>query len=569
MSLQKKFIISLIIGIIHILPDLLFFLDCGKDFKGIAFSGTTDELFYLGRLNLLERGSGILNGHGLFEHINDTWSIHSPYKEMILFFPGKLLSLNNWQCDLLWTIVMPIFIFWTVYSLTLELSGSKKASVASGMTIIFGFNIFVFDGTFRLTDSYLIFMRTVSPQLPHLVLLLSLLLACQGMKTSTIWKSIASGILAGTLIYINIFYWIYFVFGFLMFSVLFFFTCKDSVYSIKKNILIIFLSFIITIPFWIHYVSILKIPSYQDVKFRMNIGNQTGSKIPILPFSQIAIFSYVLFCIRNKFTKQESIFLFSFPLAGLILLNQHLITKIKLPDIYIRNYLLKTFLLIAIFIVTVGIIKEILPKYQWLLKPVTKVVYFYCILLMLCGIFIQTNYFFNNKDDFFGYQKWGDVFRWLNRNTGPNDVVLTDPLDKTPIADFILAYTRNYVYLPRNVALFVSHDEYQRRYLLATKVFMHSEEEILSSIELCRIYGMATLKNYGGSIDCYKEGLKNVDVYNKLKINNMFEYKVNYIINNNPLLKNLIINSYPFVKIAYEANNIQVFKIISNDRISL
>jgi hypothetical protein len=564
MPVNPKVILSLTIGAVHILPDFLFFFYCGKKFNGIALSGTLDEIFYLGRFNLMERGLGVLAGHGVFEHIHDTWSVMSPYKEMMLSILGKLFGLNNWQNDILLTFLMPIFVFWAIYYLTLELSSSTKASVASGVTILFGYNLFCLDNFLsNITNSCLLFMRPVSPQLPHLILLISLFLAYQCVKSANLWKSIVTGALSGILIYVNIFYWIFFISGFATFSILTFLLDKDSTCPVKEIFWAIAISIAITVPFWNHYLYISQIPAYQDIKLRYNIGNAANQMTFVFPITQVGLFGFILFFLRKDFMKPRSLFLFSFPMAGFLFLNQHLVTGVKLSEIYIRNYLTKTFLLISFIVVAFDILGIFEKKYQWFNKNFKKLVFLYVAFLLSMGIFIQYNYFNTHSKQFLAYQKWGEIFSWLNKNTSQDSVILTDSLDKFPTADFLLAYTQNYVFLPVDLSAFITNDEYLRRHLLSAKFFMHPEKDILSSLQLCRnIYGIATLANYGGSIDCKNENIKSAKVYKKLTVNDLFKYKVDYIINDNPLLKNQILNSYPFVKIVYEANNIQIFKIM-------
>lgn len=562
MYFKQKFIISLIIGIIHILPDVLFI--CERDFKGIALSATLDELFYLGRFNLLERGVGAQVGHGVYEHINDTWSIQPPYKEIFLSLPAKLLGLTNWQNDILLTFIMPIIIFWLIYYLILELCSSNIASLMAGLTIIFGYNLFV--GNFSYiknifsvqTNSYLWFMRAVSPQLPHLVLLLCLLLSYKAIKSKSMPMAVATGVLSGFLIYINFFYWTFFILGFFIFSV----------FMLRKNFLHVFnialysvaISFIITIPFWVHYINISSIPSYQDIKFRFNIGN---NKQVVMPIFQSVLFGYILFFLRKDIKNPRNLFLISFPIGGFILLNQHIITNVNFPAIYIQNYLMKTFLIISFFVVTVEIVNSLIMQHKNIKLFIRRLALVYCIFLFTFGLLIQFNYFKNNRMEFLNYQKWSKIFEWLKNNTNENDVVLTDQLEKTPIADLLLANTHNCVYLPRSIAMFISNEELLKRYLLGLKFFMYSEEDIKNNSEsLCHsVYGMASLKEYGGNINCDRELPKFIIAYNRLNVTDIFKNKVDYVINNHMELRDKIIKSYPFVKVVYESDSIQIFKI--------
>jgi len=573
--LLKKILIfsvfTILIGAIYIYPDIRFIIGEGENFKGITLTATNDEAFYLAKLNGVYKGDYRLANVSIYEHRNDLWLV-PPYFMVGIGLIGKAFNIPVPYLDIILSFLFPIIIFWLIYLLVFHLSGSWKLGILAACSILLGYAAFtthyhIFKDVilFKFSQS-LWFLRPYSPQLTYTPFVLSLLLIYLFIDTHRISTLFLVALSIASLNYIHLHLWAFLFSGlaaWLVFSIL----QKDSL--IRKNIIIILVSSLfLGIPYWINHYKVSLSPNYAYLNEMFGTEYSHRSIIPIAHI----LLSSIIVLLNRKSSPKSFYFLLMFLVAGLLCLNQQIITGEIMGPIYFLTYTNKTFIILGL-VVSLNKIRlpnSILKKFSDDFKAYVLRGAFIVSIVALFSLALaqQNNYYNKNKKTFSKIQSMRGAFDWLNHNTEKEDVVLTDSLE---FGSFLFLrtftmYTKNYYYLNVESTSLISKEERGARFLYAMRFFRYSPKEVESILNYgdgVIIFGLSTCYGLAEDVDEYI--LKLIDRYKELTnedpISLINHYKVDYIfLGRKDHLFDTFENRYPKFSKVYDDGNYKIYK---------
>lgn len=568
--------ISLLIGLIYIYPDLCFVYELKNEFKGIALTATHDELGYLACIKAVYKGNLTCSGIDIYEHRNALWT-QPFFSELIEGSIGKLLRIDVIRLDILMSFFLPVILFWLIFILLLSLSDSKAYSLLGATFILLGYSVFTGTPVAILKEIFvthrfsepLWFLRPISPQFNHIVFILTLIMIYSGIMQKKRLGVLLSVFLVGALFYVHPHYWTYIYVG-LFLLLLSSFSIKDK-NTLKSTSLIIILSFLISIPYWIHAYQIKLNLNYLDA---LTFAGLVYTHKPILPVLHIVL-SIGIIAILWLLRDVNIAFFASFLIGGLLCLNQQVVTGVTLVPGHWQGYTNKTFLIIALVYVLFRIITRLKKGDAIRFFKLFKVSLFLGILFLYAiGFRQQDNYYRANKANMRERQAIAGVYNWLNRNTKNTDVVLTDPynylLGKSPYNLEVLTYTDCYTYLPIMYTSLLSKEEYEDRILTALRFFNYPLETVnfyLTHVNGGYFFGLRAHPDYGNNLIPASEIKRIIDryvsLYNLDMIQAIKKYKVDYAIVENKYSPqyDLLIKKNKLIPV-YKDKNFSILKII-------
>lgn len=569
------FLFALVVGLAHVYPDIKFIHELGDDYRGIAITPSNDEVKYLAMINTIYKGQDIcLGGFDNYEQIGQPWTFGF-LPVLALGVVGKLFNITVINLDMLMTFLLPAILFVLLYFFILRLSESFSLAVIGSISLILGYSVFtanvqIIKETFMLSySSHLWFLRPISPQFNHILLILALILIYESLCSNKIFLSWAAGILTGLLFYVFIYYWTFIYAGL---SVLFFvfLARRENLYR-RKIFTIFFLSVLISVPYWLNFWRLLHHPHYRDLEYFLNVIN---SRRPILPVSYILSSSIILFTYYKKEINLSFWYIFSFLVGGLICLNQHIITgKVMFPGHWM-GYSNKTVLIVSLFVSLKNIRESVFIRKINNVKWSKYLIFFvYSIVLFLVAFQQQENFYKSHKDYYSQKQSMADVFMWLRNYTDKEDVVLTDPFTSSfPEPDDVLLYAHNFVFLPISVGTLRSKEDLEDRYLICLALFGYNEkeaEEKAFSFQDGKFFiRMRAIAEYGGGVidPLYVDYLKKryVQIIKDTELKVLNKYRLDYILlNKNNYSQERLLRRYGNLVLTktYEDNIFVIIKI--------
>ena len=569
---------SLLVGSIYIYPDIRFILDSGSEFNGFTLTATADEAFYLSRLNAVYNGDYALASGGLYEHRGDLWLV-PPFTEVLLGSIGKSLNIPVQYLDIIFSFIFPVVIFWLIYLLVLNLSGSSRSGFIGAASVLFGYAFFstkleiikaiCLDFDFAQP---LWFLRPFSPQLIYIPFILALFLIFKFVSSRSRWSLVLTAFAIVWLNYLHLFIWAFICAGLGVRLIIALFR-KEKL--ISKNIIFIFIvSFILAIPYWFNHYQITQSPSYS---FLQIIFGAESSHRMILPKIYILVTLLILYMSR-KSRDNTFWYVLSFLLGGIVCLNQQVISGTIIEPVHWTNYTNKTFLIIGMvaclrYAVLPGSLLRKIPANSILTCKKVVSILLICFFVII-GIIQQNNYYHDKKKDFLELQTLSGAAHWLNNNTSKEDVVLTDSI-RFPAFVFVrnlLLYTHNYYYLSVEAHSLISQDEKEHRLLSAMRFFDYTPKEAEEVIDFWKglnFIGVSARYSITGDLDtidldAYVSDLKIKwdDFLRQAPVSLVAKYKVDYVLlGKNDHLFNTIENKYPAIKKVYEDNSYKIFQV--------
>ena len=453
--------------------------ELGEAYQGIGLAGATDELIYLARVDSLTHGeSWTLNSIFNVEHADSPW-LFGFVGEWVTALVSAGLGLNPTRADVLLTFVFPIGVFWLAAALVYRLSGSWRLSGLWSTLLILGY-YFVTATPRILVDLLqgrlvrpLWFVRSISPQFSYLLLLGGLLLIYRAVERESRASALGAGLLTGALVYTFFHHWTFLCAGVGVLGLVGFLTSRRA--WVETALIVLTVTAVLSIPYWVNNWKVMHHPNYGYLAERDGL---IMGRTPFLPLPYV-VGSVLVILVMSRGPNLPFWFVTSFLLGGLICLNQQLLSGATLQPGHWQNYSLKTFLLIA---AAAALGQGLAPMRKKLPNAVaTSCTVAGIVVLAGLGVWQQNQYYRTNRSKFAAKQPLAQVMRWLNANTTPNTVTLTDPMNaidwSTPTRIDVLAYSHTYVYLPSFSDTLISREEVEDRYMAALHFFNYSAEE--------------------------------------------------------------------------------------------
>lgn len=574
-NIKVFLILSIIIGFVHIYPDVKFICKQGDEFKGITLNAAHDSIVYLGRINSIYKGDKkAIAGIDIFEHKDDPWVL--PFiPELVLGTIGSTLQIPLNYFKIVLTFFLPVINFWLIYYFAFLVGNSKSAAIVSAFAATLGYSFFAGDPLYiynllfnKDTAIQLWFLRTISPQFNYILLLISWIFLFRFIRNKSYFHSVLSGVSIGLYFYIGgIYYLTYFtVFvGLILISAL----MLRNYIQLKRISIMIPIVFFMAIPFAINQYNLVFLPEYSYLMDRLAI---IYGRVPIIPVG-ITVVSVLISWFHYSRKTEYAKFIILFVLTGFICLNQQLITGKTSQPSHWQNYMVKTFVIIVLFPTIALFFKE--KKYFLNKKHIlTRIA---VVTFIVLAMIQQENYYQRFEGKFAQMQTLAGPLKWLKNNSNRDDVLLNDPMNLQnsfiPYQGDVLMYGSNYVYLPSDISTLVSLEEVEYRYLSALRFFDYSLEEAETLFTYWNgIYfrGMVAELSFGGSSmpADYLAHLKNkyMVFLEEDSIKLISKNRVDYVIleRSNPFYSKIDV-VYKTLPKVYDDGQFKIYKIPNNN----
>lgn len=557
---QSIFIAAVIIlvGMLHVYPDLRFISQIGSGFRGVPYLAGGDDTVYLSKLSaVIYRGDLRLVNPGTYEYQAGPMFIPS-LPEVVEGLLGRSLSLTPWQTDILATFLFPAIICFLFYLLAMELSGSFKFSVLSALASMFAYYWFTpnIAAILSLSSDYLkpalIFSRPISPQFHFIPFLLTLYLIYRSIFAESRYFIVAlAGISSGLLFYMSLYYWTFIYSGLALMFIID--LARGRRERFKKYLIIALFSSIISIPFWVSYLKVNQLPYFDEIFRRMGGIYTHRADIPAIEAVFLAFLIFMRFFVPAK--KEQLYYLISFAGAGLICLNQQVITGKTIQPQHWHLLNNKIIIIFSIFICASFLFRiwersALLGRLLRKLKS-ARFFCFLCLLLFAQGM-IQQNFNYANRSPLCAeLQEMGGALKYMHNYLPADAVILTDPF-RLKEEQLISSLTKNYPYLSGSFFMTstIRDAEIKERYFAALHFFSYSPQEAEGLFRVMNgglFRGLAVHLSCGGSSEenaAYIANLKNeyVSYVNIKPLVALRRYKADYVLSDNAKRTRLVSN---------------------------
>lgn len=457
---NKAILLAIMAGLLAIAPVVYFRYVNADSYKGMPFFPIDDEEFYLTRMQEITDGHP-LAGSMFFYEAKDLPPLMAPTADYVYVGVSKILHTSLPTAMVILKFVFPAVLFLLVYSLALKLTRDRQeisewVSLLCATTVVFGFDLV----GLSLDGGFMLWARPVNPIFGAIFLFLflnTLVDIYLGVKPLS-WKKIVLGAVLPLALMISSYFFSW-TLAVIIMGLTFILMMGEKRYKeAAKLIYVLFGGIVLATPYWILFFKARGYALYQEAAIRFGLiftHQPLGNK---LLFLAIPVFAIIWFVRRNRgegrFFKFGLISLF----AGLIALNQQVITG---QTVWPFHYVSYTIPLVYIFIL-IALARLVGDKLTKHVKVASIV-----LVVLVVGIcsYRTTLAYKSHEDLFVARQEWMPVFNWINANTATDSVFLVDP-DTHDFETFIPAYTHSYVYTGESGYMLIPHERFVHNYLV-------------------------------------------------------------------------------------------------------
>lgn len=525
----------------------------GDNFSGIYPVKSGDELYYAARAHEVIDGHIYISNPYLYEYKSGE-PVQFWVSDYILTKPLSLFGLDVYQIYFLHDFVLTFILALLVYFVFFKLTGNKVLSLASVLFI----NLALF---------FNLFSRAPSPQFNFIFFLLLawLLIALNRhqKKKYFIWASI----IFGFLFHIYTYYWTFYVVWLVIFLLLN--KIRNKKFNLSPYVYMTLGAFVIAIPYFVSLFKNMHLSYYDESIYRIGmIDTHFPSGIKIVVLAGIVLL-FFFWAYKKKWLtiNSTSIFLFSGVLAAVVSVNQHIITGKNLE--FSSHYLLP-----SVFVICLAF-AYILNK-----SPFARKKYFYVLifaLIVLVGyqpVIQEIKSSATFKPEQVEWQKYGQAFRWLDRNTPKDSVVFANE----NVTMLLPTYTHNNVFYNRHANIhFMPDEEVYDRFLIHNywnkidEDFLYDQQTSIWGVHYIDAFGHLNSRNriltkFGLVVEMPSmisgdkiEEMLNLskEIKSKSFEENISKYKVDYL-----LLDKSVDQNWDFSgELLYQDNDIYIYKL--------
>jgi len=485
-------VISVILGLLMVLPFLYFQIKLGENFKGILPEIVNDENFYYARIKDIIDGHPFLGNAYLYEHKNEL-----PQQvflaEWLLARPLKLFGISIGAGHLIYNFLFPAIAFLLAYTAFYLILRRKFWSLI--------FSLFLFFGLFPLA-----FIRPISPQFNFIFWLTQFIffwLFITERRRKWVWLSAVN---FGLLFYIYPYYWTFYLIFFLIFIAFDLLNFKrfhrslptgdlpkGDNYGSKEIIKIIVGGLVLAIPYFcINYLS-SRLPHYTETLTRLGmIYTRFPSGFRIIFWSALGLAAFSCFLWRKIIAWDiKTIFFVLGILASIIAVNQHLITG--------KNFEFSSHYDMGAIFFLVFALAYLVSRCNTNTRTHTNVINivlgFLISVFIVWGILDYSQRVFGIDENVIYQQNYAAIFDWLNKNTAKDSVVYAN----ADLSGLIPVYTADNVYYVREANLFfISDKEVLDRFILNNFFGKFDRDFVVENVR--SIYGVRYIDAYGHAV---------------------------------------------------------------------
>jgi hypothetical protein len=446
---------ALISGTLTVAPHLLAQHALGDAYQGIPFFYSSDESYYLTRIQEIVDGHYMVSSPHAFEY-KDTLPLIPPIGEYFYFLLSVVFFTSLPTTLLVAKFLFPAILFILAYHLILLISGKVAGkeniwgAIAGATFVVLGVDLVGYQYILaRLTDTtspsavISVWARPVNPITGALLLFLYLPLLWQSLQKPG-WGYPLS---AGCILALSVGYIFTWGIGFAILGILLLFALFQKEYATVKRLSCIALSaIVIDALYWIQIL-----PSLSADGSTAERNGMIFTHAPL--WNKVLLASFFLFAVLIAYAyrfkginiiRERKIYApvwFSLALlvGSFVALNQNIFTGRTIWPYHFVQYSVPL-AAIALIIAFFTLLSPTLPR---LWKGIVSVT---IISSVAFATWNASTYIFA-MNDFRKFQEFAPVFSWLNTNAPKNCVVLTSENWSEQLNGFIPAFTHCNVYL--------------------------------------------------------------------------------------------------------------------------
>lgn len=462
-------VISVLVGLIYVAPNILFILSLGDEYQGIPMMHTANDDFYIARIQEILDGHPLVGSHVFFEYKNEP-PLAPPVGEMLYAIPAILFGIKPATIIVASQFLLPFILFILVYFLLIKLFEdgdsfhTKINAIAGALLVTLGYDLIDYRSVFGFLsgsvspNGFLVWARPINPVLGA-ILMMSFLISLWRMILNIRSRKPHKVVLLSAAFFLALMIASYFfswgiAVSILAMLALMYFLKKD--YVIVKNMGILTASaFLMTLPYWYIVWQASKSPWYTEALLR---NGMFYTHYPLLNKLMIVVLgAYVLlFGLRYILSKKDRevtgqkitglvkdwhLFTLAFILGSLWAYSQQMLTGQTVWPYHFVQYSIP----LAMIVVMVLLYR--------LVKPQSVIVWGIGVFIAITapfvyGVYVQAGAFNRFYDYDANLQSYGPALDWLNKQE-KDCVVLVNDKKEEPylITGLIPAFTHCDVYV--------------------------------------------------------------------------------------------------------------------------
>lgn len=452
-------VLALIIGLVMVLPQLIFIQKLGNEYKGIYMAKSDAEMHYMARMQGAVRGIGLVNPF-IYEYRHEVPTTIYTISETLLALPGKVVGISVPTLNLFYKFFLPFIIALLVYALIYRLVKDRLWSISGMFLVVLGSALLNLPDLLhllhweRIYGAFAIYSRPVNPGFSSILLFVYLHVLLSIVENSRKKLYVVLGGLLGLSFYIYLYSALYFLALNAVFLVMYLIkkAYKKSIYLALSTLV----GLIAGLPFILNTYKILHHPYYPSLARFTEI---LSSHSPVLSFAGVisaivlAVFAYKF----RDYPRRE--FLTGLLVTAFIVVNQQIITGTILQEGHFHWY----FNIPVFFIVLIVSLYHFLGGSLHKMRTPTALIL--CLLAVAQVVLIQSSsydrWFAQTRDE----QRYASILTWLDENTPKGSVVLANHA----LSELIPVYTENDVVWEDHAAYYLLPES--RRSFTSERVF--------------------------------------------------------------------------------------------------
>lgn len=566
-SRAKIILLSLIIGIIYILPHILFAIEMKGNYR-IFFAAEDEETeVYTSRIREVYDGHYYISDPFLYEGKSKP-HFRSYLSELILGLFGKVFHLPITSLFILNNFIFPVAVFLLIFYFLFLLTKSVNLSLAGSSFIL----LVQFPEILRLlingTNTELLFSRAVNPSISFIFFILCLIFTYKSLRDIKPLGTFFSAAFFGVIFYTDPYYWSHIAIGYSLFF--FYLLSKRKLKELRAQTLIILGGLIISVPYWINAARVIKLPFFDELIMRSGLYY---SHKPLLLKTPIFAALLLLFFYKNK--DFNFYFLGSFLIAGLLGMNQQVISGKDLESWHWYYYTEKQLTIMSGILLAKNFLAGESNFLQRIGRGFNKKIFLIScfILIIMSGLYTQLYYYRNSKEGQKKRQFLYDAFLWLNKNTEPESVVLASGA----VSLILPVYTHNNVYIAGYIYESIIPDlEIMERFFVFGRIFGMDKGRMTDYILRHKeaFFGMRLAYRQYKNIEDFFESNRIPEIISENYKNSRQEdilsllkrFRLDYIFYS-PYEREVAsadLDKHQFLNKVYDKNNVQIYRTIKD-----
>lgn len=450
------------------MPHILFILEEGRGYR-LFFKAYEEGQLYAARVREVYDGNYFSSDPYIYENK------HKPYirpflSEYLMGALGRIsgLSINN--LFIAGDFIFPVIIFYFLFYFLNLLVRCPPLSLVGSMAILLAEAPDSLTGLAKLgfPDWFLTFGRTISPQVHYIFFISCLIFVYRALADGKKIHILLSGLFLGLLFYVYAHFWAYIFAGMIILSL--YFLARREFKQARAVLFIFIAALVISIPFWINWLNLMHLPFYEEVITRVTLHR--SGHIVISKLSILTLFIFGAFYRKRDF---RFFFIFSFLLAGLLCMNQQVLTGRTFDPQIWHIYANRQMAVIA----GIVLLERFLEKNKFREVFIRKFLIAGLAFIISTGAIIQVCNYQKAKYAQARQQSLYGAFAWLENNTEKEDVVLAGDA----VSLLIPIHTHNNIYWSGYIFDYANSDsDILERFFLLARIRGMSESEVIDYI---------------------------------------------------------------------------------------